>query len=161
MSAPGSARYRIRDVSGRILALDVGRRRIGLAISDEHRIAVRGLPALERTKTRQDIARIAGIASENDAKLLLVGLPARLSGSDSSMTEHVRGFAAQLQRRSGLPVRFEDERLTSIEAAERLGGKVTKQQRRSGAVDEIAAVILLESFLRSTSAPEGIHTADD
>jgi putative holliday junction resolvase len=160
----GGILHSLRDlqatVPGRVLALDVGRRRIGLAICDEHRIAVRGLPTMERTKSRQDIARLAAIASESQAGLLLVGLPLRLSGADSEMTEHVRDFAAQLGRRTGLPVQFEDERLTSVEAEERLGGTVTKRQRRGGVVDETAAVILLESYLRSTSGQSGIHTAD-
>jgi putative Holliday junction resolvase len=143
-----------------VLALDVGRRRIGLAISDEQRVAARGLETLERTKTRQDLARLAAIASEYDVGLLLVGLPLRLSGSDSDMTEHVRSFAAQLELRTGLPLEFEDERLTSVEAEARLGGTLTKRQRRGGAVDEAAAVILLESYLRSTGTVSGIHTAD-
>ena len=134
-----------------MLALDVGRRRIGLAISDELRMTVRGLPTLERTKPRQDVARVAAIASENEVKLLLMGLPLHLSGAESAMTAHVREFANQLEHRTGLPVRFEDERLTSVEAEEQLGGTVTKQQRLGGAVDRTAAVILLESYLRSSS----------
>jgi putative Holliday junction resolvase len=134
-----------------VLALDVGTRRIGLAISDELRITARGLPALLRTKTRQDVARVASIASDNQATLLLVGLPLRLTGEASEMTAHVRDFAAQLEHRSRLPVEFADERLTSVEAEDRLGGTVTKRQRRTGAVDEAAAVVLLESYLRSHS----------
>jgi putative Holliday junction resolvase len=137
-----------------VLALDIGTRRIGLAISDELRIAARGLAAVIRTKTRQDVARVSAIATEHAVTLLVIGLPLRLTGEASDMTEHVRDFAAQLERRSGLPVEFADERLTSVEAAERLGGTVTKRERRSGAVDEAAAVILLESWLRSPARCE-------
>ncbi|HET8549864.1 MAG TPA: Holliday junction resolvase RuvX [Bryobacteraceae bacterium] len=145
---------------GRVLALDVGRRRIGLAISDETRTAVRGLPTLERTKSRQDVARIAAIASEYDAGLLLIGLPVDLNGADTEMTEHARAFAAQLQRRTRLPVEFEDERLTSFEAEQRLGGSVAKRERRGGIVDQTAAVLLLEAYLRSNSAFSGIHSPE-
>jgi putative Holliday junction resolvase len=135
-----------------VLALDVGRRRIGVAISDEFRATVRELPTLERTKPRQDLARIAAVAADNHVTLLLVGMPTHLSGAESAMTAHVRDFAAQLESRTRLPVAFEDERLTSVEAEERLGGTITKRQRRGGAVDATAAAILLESYLRRSGS---------
>lgn len=141
----------------RILALDVGRKRIGLAITDEMRITVRGLDTLERVKPRVDLARITDIVKTNDVGLLLVGLPVRLGGEDSAMTAHVRTFAAALQDKSGKPVQLWDERLTSVAAEARLEAEGLRPMRRTGAIDQAAACILLEDYLAtqaSLEAPE-------
>jgi putative Holliday junction resolvase len=142
-----------RSHTARVLALDVGQKRIGLAISDGLGLTAQGLDVLRRTILREDLDRVARIASERKAARILVGLPLHLSGEESPMSRRVRHFAEKLAQVSGLPVELVDERLTSVSAEERLAAHGWSLQRfleekRRGAVDRLAAVILLEDWLR-------------
>lgn len=134
---------------GRILALDLGKRRIGLALSDELGITAQGLETLERTNIREDIGRLARLASEKNAGLILVGKPLHMSGREGRQVEHAREFAGRLQAATGLPIEFWDERLTTVEAQRVLRKSGISIQKRAQAVDRLAAVILLESYLDS------------
>lgn len=139
--------------AGRVLALDVGRKRIGLAVSDELRMTARGLPTLHRTKTREDLEALAAVAMKHQVTLLLVGEPVRLSGEESKQTRANREFGELAGKVTGLPVVYWDERLTSWEAKERLRGEGSFAGRtgQQGRVDEVAATVLLESFLAEGS----------
>lgn len=132
---------------GRILALDYGTRRIGLAISDELGLTAQGLETLERTNIREDLARLAALVREKSVRLILMGDPVRLSGRAGSHAEEVRRFAQQLERRTGLPVRFWDERLTTVQANRLLREAGVGSGERRQAVDRLSAVLLLESYL--------------
>jgi putative holliday junction resolvase len=133
------------------LALDVGSKRIGVAVSDELRVLARGLETLRRESRRKDIEAIAALAREYGVTELLVGHPVRLGGENSAQTDKVEIFTAELRQHVDVPVRLWDERLTSVEAAERLGPKRSAKehiaQRKSGAVDRMAAVLILQSYL--------------
>jgi len=134
---------------GRVLALDLGKRRIGLAISDELGLTAQGLPTLERTKIRADLSRLAELAKEKNVTLILIGNPMHLSGREGRQAEHARDFGARLQAATGLPVEFWDERLTTVEAQRVLRESGVSIEKRAKAVDRLAAVILLESYLDS------------
>jgi len=136
------------ELAGRILALDVGKKRIGLAVSDEFRIVGRGLETLERTQTREDLRKLTETIEEVKATLLLVGKPLHMSGGESRQSEYTREFAERLGRQSGRPIVYWDERLTSREAERilREEGATRQQQRKS--VDRMAALLILESYLR-------------
>jgi len=136
---------------GRVLALDVGKKRIGLAMSDELGLTAQGLPTLERTRVREDMEKLAGLAREKGVSLLLIGYPLHLSGAQSRQSQLVREFGDRLGRHSGIPVVYHDERFTSVEANRVLRDSGISQAKRSGAVDRLAAVILLESYLDSMS----------
>jgi len=138
--------------AGRILALDVGKRRIGIAISDPLRITAQGLETLERKTTRQDYAAITRLARENGVGLILVGYPIGLSGRETAQTEFVRRFAAGLEERSGLPVKLWDERLTSVEAGRVLRESGVGIGKRARAVDRLSAVLILQNYLDSLGA---------
>jgi putative Holliday junction resolvase len=138
---------------GRILALDLGRRRIGLAISDELGVTAHGLETMKRTNMRDDLARLARLVEERGVSLILLGNPLHMNGSESRQSEWVRQFAQKLQARAGRPVRLWDERLTTAEANRVLRESGISRAKRSAAVDRLAAVILLESYLGSLSAP--------
>jgi putative Holliday junction resolvase len=145
-------------IHGRILALDLGRRRIGLALSDELHLTAQGLETLERTNLRQDLDRLAGVARERGVALFLMGNPMHLDGSEGRQSAWVREFAGKLEARTGLPVRLWDERLTTVEAGRVLRSSGISLNKRKRAVDRVAAVILLESFLdaaRAAAAEEG------
>ena len=132
---------------GRVLALDLGKRRIGLALSDALGITAQGLETLERTNIREDLARLAKLAAENEVGLFLMGDPLHLSGHAGRQAEYAREFAERLRAATGLSVEFWDERLTTVAAQRVLRESGISIQKRAKAVDRLAAVILLESYL--------------
>ncbi|MSV34157.1 MAG: Holliday junction resolvase RuvX [Bryobacterales bacterium] len=133
----------------RILALDLGRKRIGLALSDPLGISAQGLETLQRTTIREDIAAIETLAREHQVKLILLGHPLNMKGDEGRQAVYTREFADKLRERTGLAVRFWDERLTSKEAERVLKQSGISIAKRAQAVDRMAAVILLASFLDS------------
>lgn len=111
-----------------------------------------GLGALPRRSLREDVERLKRLAVERRVERIVVGLPFNMDGTEGAMAREVREFAERLARETGIEVSYQDERLTSFEAEERLKGrgmslKQMLEAKRRGAVDEIAAVILLEDFL--------------
>jgi len=133
--------------SGRILALDLGQRRIGLAISDQLGITAQGLETLVRTNMREDLHRLASLASEREITLLLMGYPLRLSGQPGKQAVKTKEFGARLATHTGLPIEYWDERFTSVEANRVLRESGISIEKRARAVDRLSAVILLESYL--------------
>jgi len=144
--------------AGRILALDLGRRRIGLALSDELRLTAQGLETLERTNIREDIARLGELIRSRGVTCVVVGNPMRLDGSEGAQSAWAREFAARLRRATGVEVVAWDERLTTVEAERVLKQSGISRARRNRAVDRLAAVILLEHYLDTVARknpPEG------
>jgi putative Holliday junction resolvase len=135
--------------SGRILALDLGKRRIGLAVSDELGITAQGMETLHRTNIREDLAALAKLAIDRNVSLILMGHPLHMSGDESRQAQYTRDFAKRLEAVTGLPTKFWDERLTSVEAERVLRQSGISIEKRARAVDRLAAVILLESYLDS------------
>jgi putative Holliday junction resolvase len=134
---------------GRVLALDLGKRRIGLALSDELRLTAQGLETMLRTNIREDLARLSGLASERNVSVIVIGNPLHMSGHEGRQAEHARDFGGRLQAASSIPVEFWDERLTTVEAQRVLRQSGISSEKRAKAVDRLAAVILLESYLDS------------
>ena len=139
----------------RVLALDVGARRIGLAVSDPLGITAQGLETLQRTSKRADLEYLEAIIRKNDVREIVVGHPLRLSGSASAQTAKVEEFAEQLRQRFQLPVHLWDERLTSAQAQRVLRESGISIRKRGQAVDRMAAVLILQSFLDSRSSTGG------
>ena len=134
---------------GRILAIDWGRRRIGLALSDELGLSSRGLATLERTYREADLASIERIVRENDVQRIVIGRPLHLDGRRSAASREAERFGKTLGKRCQVELILWDERLTSVEAqarlrAERPGAKIDK-----AAVDQMSARVILESYLHS------------
>jgi putative Holliday junction resolvase len=142
------------DRKGRILALDLGKRRIGLAISDELGITAQGLETQQRTNLREDLSILANLVSEKNVGLILMGNPIHMSGREGRQAEYTRDFAERLKEKTGLPVVYWDERLTSVEAGRVLRDSGISIEKRARAVDRLSAVILLASYLDSLS-PSG------
>lgn len=122
----------------RVLALDYGEARCGLALSDPTGTLATPLGVVERPATRKGIAAIAEVARERGAGLLLIGLPLTMSGEEGAQAEEARAFGTRLAAATSLPVRYHDERLTTRQAARR-GGAAPEDAR--------AAAILLEDYL--------------
>jgi putative Holliday junction resolvase len=133
--------------AGRLLALDVGAKRIGLAVSDALGITAQGLPTLHRRNKRMDLAELERVMTEYSVKEIVVGYPLRLSGTPSAQTGYVTAFADELRKRFGLPVHLWDERLTSAEANRLLRETDMSIRRRGQVVDQMAAVLILQSFM--------------
>lgn len=131
----------------RILAIDFGLRRIGLAVSDALGITAQGLPTLHRTSIRKDIAHIRSVAEEYSVQKVIVGNPISNTGNATAMSRHAEEFAEKLRQRLGLPVELWDERLTSVEANRVLRTAGLSINKRQQAVDRVAAVLLLQNYL--------------
>jgi putative Holliday junction resolvase len=133
----------------RILALDLGKRRIGLAISDPLRITAQGLPNLVRTRIRDDLDALEQLVKEREVGLVLLGNPINMKGAEGRQSGWVREFAIAMEKRTGVPVKLWDERLTSVEAGRVLRSSGISIEKRAAAVDKLSAVILLQSYLDS------------
>lgn len=137
---------------GRVLALDLGKKRIGMALSDPLGLTAQGLPTLERVNLRTDLDAIGRIAAENDVSLVVIGYPLHMDGREGRQTEFVRAFGETLTARTGLEVRYWDERLTSVEAGRVLKSSGISIAKRARAADKLAAQILLENYLSARAA---------
>jgi putative Holliday junction resolvase len=143
----------------RIVGLDVGARRIGVAISDASRTLARPVGVVHCTalgpaavqSAADEIARLA--AEDEDVEVLVIGHPRRLDGSRTEMTDRVEAFAAQLGARTGLPVVLQDERLTSREAESRLAMREKNWRARKARIDAAAAAIILQDYLDARPRP--------
>lgn len=139
---------------GRILAVDYGERRVGLALSDPTATIASPLPTLKRRKgKRPPVAPITRLAEEHEVEEVVVGLPLTLEGDDSDWTREVRQFAADLADRTGLPVELQDERMTSVRAerAVRSLGLTKEKREEKERVDAAAAVLILQAYLDARS----------
>ncbi len=127
-----------------ILAVDWGERRIGLAVTDELGIAAHPLPTLVRKNKASDLAALDEVLASRNVQSLLVGRPFNMDGSEGRSTRLAEQFGRTLAKRSGLPLALRDERLTSREAAARVGPR--------GDLDQTSARILLEGYLAELEA---------
>ena len=134
---------------GRILALDLGKRRIGLALSDELGITAQGLATLHRTRVREDLEKLGQLIRENNVSLILMGNPVHMSGQEGRQSDYSRDFGERLKAFAGVDIKLWDERLTTVEAQRVLRESGISLQKRNQAVDRLSAVILLESYLDS------------
>lgn len=134
---------------GRILAIDYGSRRMGLAISDPLGITAQGLETLERKNKRSDFGRLERLLREYQVREIVLGYPLRMSGQEGTQSQKVAEFAEELRRRFALPVHLWDERLTSAEANRLLREAELSIQKRAQAVDRMAATLILQSWLQA------------
>ena len=148
---------------GVILAIDYGKKRLGLALSDAFGVTSRPYATWNRVNRRRDLARLRELVRDESVRRIVVGLPLHLDGSPSEMSEEARSFAIRVQKALGIPVEMMDERLSSWEAQETLNAaNPTKRQRknssgRNGArqkapLDDIAAAIILRDYLDKARA---------
>ena len=136
----------------RILAIDYGSRRMGLAVSDLLGVTAQGLDTLQRRNKRADFGFLARVIRNNNVQEIVLGLPLRMSGEQGTQAQKVSEFAEELRQRFNLPVHLWDERLTSAEANRVLREAELSIEKRAQAVDRMAAVLILQSFLQARSA---------
>ena len=133
----------------RIMALDVGSRRIGVAVSDPLGITAQGLDTIQRQNKRRDLEALRRLLAEYHIREVVVGLPLRLSGAEGTQSEKMRVFADDLRRHFGVTVHLWDERWTSTEANRLLRETDLSIEKRAKAVDRMAATLILQSWLEA------------
>ena len=131
---------------GRMLALDVGEKRVGVALCDETQTLARPLLTLKRASKKEDFARLAAVCREHAIVKVIVGLPKTLRGEEGPQAQRVRRYALELQAALNLPIDFWDERYSSVDAQERLTSSGRKA-RAKGDIDSAAAAIILQEYL--------------
>ena len=159
-----------KDSRSKILALDYGRKKIGLALADAEARIAEPVETVERINRNEDMRRLREFARDNGVKQIVVGLPLRLDGVAGEMAEEAKRFAERVHKQIGLPVELVDERLTSWQAEQVLeqefGRRITHQETPRGrrkitrasegkyTVDAIAAMLILREYLARTSAAQ-------
>jgi putative holliday junction resolvase len=132
---------------GRYLALDVGEKRIGVALSDETATLASPLTTLTRAGVRKDTAAAAELTRRHEAVAVVVGLPLNMDGTRGTQAEKVLAFVEALRRRVHVPVLPRDERLTTVEAEGRLREAGLGWRERKRVIDQTAAVVILQEYL--------------
>jgi putative holliday junction resolvase len=136
----------------RILGLDVGSKTIGMAVSDPLGITAQGLRTIRRQNKRLDFSQLRTVIDGYQVAEIVVGYPLRLSGNQGIQAEKMQHFAEELRRKFNLPVHLWDERLTSSQAHRILREAELSIKKRGQAVDRIAAVLILQSWMEARSA---------
>jgi len=142
----------------KVLALDVGERRIGVALSDPSGVVARGLTVIRRTDLPADLAAVRRLVEEAGAGRILVGLPLNMDGTEGEMARRVRGFAIRLESAlegGGGEVLLWDERLSTEEAEEELRRRGLGWKERKEVVDQVAAAAILQEYLDDLAAGGG------
>jgi putative holliday junction resolvase len=138
----------------RVLGLDVGSRRIGIAISDPLGLTAQGLPTLQRQNKRLDFEHLGKVVKDYQVSEIVVGYPLRLSGMEGIQSEKMQLFAEELRKRFGLPVHLWDERLTSTQANRLLRETDLSIKKRGQAVDRMAAILILQNWMEARGSFE-------
>ncbi len=131
----------------RILGVDYGDSRVGLAVSDEMRVLASPLPPLQTGSMRKTIDEVAKIARETGAAVIVVGLPLNMNGTEGPQAGKVRAFGSKLGEVSGAEIVYKDERLTTVQAHRAFDQAGVSKSRRSRLVDSVSAQIILQSYL--------------
>lgn len=132
----------------RIMGLDVGEKRIGIALSDPMGWTAQGHSVLQRASNR-DFAALKGLCSDNEVDLIVVGLPLNMNGSEGPKALEVREFARELGSYTELPIEFWDERLTTVTAEKILIQADVSRRKRKQVIDKMAATFILQSYMDS------------
>jgi putative Holliday junction resolvase len=137
----------------RFLGLDVGERRIGLAVSDPEGRLAASLPTLERRSQKEDFAALMKLVRELSIDAIVVGYPRRMDGTVGPQTQRVERYARALERAVGMPVILWDERLSTVSAERLLIEIGDKRRRLKGRADAVAAAVILQSYLDAQPHP--------
>ena len=133
---------------GRWLSLDVGEKRVGVALCDETHTLARPLLTLKRASKKEDFAKLAALCHEQQIEKIIVGLPKTLRNEEGPQARRVRRYADELQAALSLPIDFWDERFSSVDAQERLAAS-SRKVRAKGDIDSAAAAIILQEYLNA------------
>ena len=139
----------------RILAVDYGRKRIGLALSDEMGLTAQPLGTLTRVNRQRDLNRLRDTCRTRGVTHIIVGQPLHMTGEAGEMADEAARFAARLEKATGIGVELVDERLTSWEAERTVAETRSAVRRKRAAIDDVAAAVLLRDYLEKRRASHG------
>jgi putative Holliday junction resolvase len=152
MGSPAVSQGGTVQSEGRVLAIDYGRRRLGLAVSDPSRIAARPLATWTRSNRRHDLARLRNLCREQEISRIVVGWPLQLSGARGDMASEAASFADRIRKDLGIPVELVDERLSSWEAeqvvAHDRAAKGRSRNPKHRRLDDVTAAVILRDYLQ-------------
>ena len=134
-------------MTGRVMAIDWGEVRLGLAMSDETQTIAQGFDVYERRSISDDIAHLARVIDDHNVDRVVVGVPVHMDGSHSPQTEQARAFVNQLEATLAVPIEVMDERLTTSEAERSLLEADLSRQKRKTKRDQLAATLILQRYL--------------
>jgi len=141
ISAPAESKSR------RILAIDYGRKRIGLALSDDLGLTAQPAGTLVRTNRRDDVRRLRTICRERGVRHIIVGHPVHMNGESGEMADEAARFSVRLKKELGIETELYDARLTSWEARQTISGEKSSSRKKRSSLDEVAAAVLLRDYL--------------
>ena len=136
-------------MKGRVLAIDLGEKTMGIALSDEERITAQPLTTIQRVGIKKDMGAIAQLVEKHDVKEIVLGLPLHMDGSQSPMSLQVEEFARRLSGRVGIPIHTWDERLSTVIAEKALLEGDASRKKRKEVIDQVAATIILQGWLHA------------
>lgn len=136
----------------RIMGLDVGDRRIGVALSDSLGITAQRLALVERRALSDDLDAIGALAKQHEVRVIVIGLPLTLRGETGPQAKKVEAFTAALRRKIPVPVEMVDERLTTAQGERALLETGASRKQRKAAIDQVAAQLILQQFLDTQRA---------
>ena len=137
----------LKATKGKLLGVDFGDTRTGLAVSDVSRFLASGIGYVSPGGIEKTADKVAEVAAEQRAVAIVVGLPRNMDGSEGFRAERCREFAALLREKTGLPVAMIDERMTTMSASRYLNETNTRGQKRKGVIDTLSAQIILQNAL--------------
>ncbi|WP_353070179.1 Holliday junction resolvase RuvX [Tunturibacter empetritectus] len=140
--------------TGRVMALDVGKIRVGVALSDPLGYTAQPLLTLWRKTRGEDLRSLLRLIRKHEVVKIVVGNPLHMSGEVSPWAAKVHEFAEELEKRSGLPVQLWDERLSSVAAHEILNEAGHRRRERKYVIDQVAAVVILQGWMEATVQAE-------
>jgi len=138
----------------RLLGLDVGDKRIGIAVSDETALIASPRETLERKGNRKDIAHLLELARREEVSEILVGMPWKLDGTSGPQAEKVSRFVEALRASTEIPITTWDERFSTVRAEDALIEADVSREKRRGVVDRVAAALILQSYLDARRAAQ-------
>jgi len=132
---------------GRVMGIDLGQARIGVAVSDELRMAANPVTVIKAKSDQQNVAEIGRLAAEHQVKDIVVGLPLNMNGSESPGSQKARAIAKMMKTETGLPVHLYDERLSTVAVESVMIEAGVRRKKRKGAIDKVAATYILQGWL--------------
>ena len=139
----------------RAMGLDVGTKTIGVAVSDELGLTAQGVTTIRRKSRKVDLASLKKLAADYSVEKVVIGLPLNMDGSEGPRAQTCRAFGEHVARELGLPIEWQDERLTTVAAERALLEADLSRERRREVVDQVAASLILQGWLDAQSrSPE-------
>lgn len=147
--------YSILEGSMRLMALDIGERRIGVALSDPGQMLARGLRVITRRSRQADASLIASLAREHEVEKIIVGHPLHLDGRAGEQARRIEEYARALQQDTGVPVLLWDESYSTERAREAMIEAGRKRKERKERLDAVAAAVILQDYMDSVGPASG------